>query len=144
MFTLHFPSEKPKLKKTANQMMIFCIARKKWLSFTPEEWVRQNIILYLTLVKNYPLTLISVEKQIMVNHQKKRMDIAVYKDESPFLLIECKNMDIPLHQDTLSQSLAYFSTWNAQFLFVSNGLQTVGFQKTLDNMMALTDFPAWE
>lgn len=144
MILIQFPKEKPKLKKSTGKEFIFCSIRKKWLIFTPEEWVRQNLILYLTLVKHYPPSLISVEKQIMVNQQKKRIDIAVYKNNIPFLLIECKNMNVPLQESALSQSLAYFSSWNAEFLLVSNGVQTKGFSKNGLDFTPIISLPDWE
>jgi hypothetical protein len=94
-------------------------------------------------VKNYPQSLISIEKQIIVNQQKKRIDIAVYKNEIPFLLIECKNMDVHLHENTLSQSLAYLSSWHAKYLLISNGSQTFGFTKKDNNLVPIFDFPEW-
>jgi hypothetical protein len=113
------------------------------LLLTPEEWVRQNIILYLTLVKNYPHSLISVEKQIIVNNQKKRFDIAVYKNESPFLLVECKNMDESLNPHVLSQSLSYLSSWNSKYLIATNGTNTLGYEKVNNQLIPISEIPAW-
>ena len=143
MIQIHFPIEKPSIKKENNRLLIFCPVRKKWLVLTPEEWVRQNIILYLTIVKNYPNSIISVEKQIIVNNQKKRFDIAVFKNESPFLLVECKNMEESLNPQVLSQSLSYLSSLNAKYLIASNGTNTLGYEKVNDQLMPITEIPAW-
>lgn len=143
MINIQFPIEKPCIKNDNNKRLIFCMIRKKWLVLTPEEWVRQNLLLYLVLVKKYPQTLISVEKQILVNKQKKRIDIAVYKNESPFLLIECKNMDISLDPTVLSQSLSYFTSWNSRYIVASNGLMTLGFEKVCNELLPILEIPHW-
>ena len=62
---------------------IFDPLRKKWIRLTPEEWVRQNFIQYLLQVKQYPPSLIAIEKEIMVGELKKRFDILVYQNSRP-------------------------------------------------------------
>ena len=51
---------------------IFDIARKKFVLITPEEWVRQHILHYLTNEKKYPLSHIAVERGIKLNGLQKR------------------------------------------------------------------------
>ena len=50
------------LKNRENKRYIFDVVRKKDILLTPEEWVRQHCLQYLIQEKNYPLSLINVEK----------------------------------------------------------------------------------
>jgi hypothetical protein len=143
MIKLTFPDEKPKLKNSDRQTLVFCAIRKKWLILTPEEWVRQNIILYLSLSKNFPLSLFSIEKQILVNEQQKRIDLAIYYNNQPLFLVECKKMEQPLNQAALSQSLSYLSKLNAKYLIITNAVQTFCFINQNNQMLEMNEIPNW-
>ena len=45
--------------------------RKKYVSLTPEENVRQQFINYLISVKKFPASLISIEKGLIINNLQK-------------------------------------------------------------------------
>src|SRR6218665_2216715 len=95
---------------------IFDIARKKRVQLTPEESVRQTILHYLVYTQKIALKLIAVERQIEINHQTKRFDIAVYNRKGlPFILVECKSPDVQISIDTLLQSNNYNSLLSADF-----------------------------
>jgi hypothetical protein len=95
---------------------------------TPEEWVRQNFILFLSEILGYPIALIAVERQITLSDLKKRFDIVVYDQRiNPVILIECKEMNTPMDQKVLDQILAYQSLVQAQYLVITNGNQTHAF-----------------
>ena len=91
---------------------------------SPEEWVRQHVIEYLTIEKKYPLSLINVEKQIMVNGLAKRYDIIIFNsDGSIHLLVECKAPSINISQETFDQIARYNFNLDATYLMVTNGLE---------------------
>jgi hypothetical protein len=91
---------------------------------TPEEWVRQHIIHYLIEDKNYPISLISVEKKLRVNKLTKRTDILVFNTNGmPDIIVECKAPTVKITQDTFDQIARYNLTLNANYLIVSNGLK---------------------
>jgi len=100
---------------------IYDIIRKKEVVLTPEEWVRQQIIHYLINKKNYPPSLFSIEKQIKIGTLKKRYDIVAYKNEAPWLIIECKAETEPLNTHTIQQILSYNSQLKASYLALTNG-----------------------
>ena len=78
---------------------------------------------YLVFTKNYPKSLINVEKQLLVNELKKRYDVVVYNpDGSIFLLIECKAPEVRITQATFDQIAQYNYQLEAQHLMVTNGL----------------------
>ena len=123
MEQLNFPKYPLRLKTRENKTLIFDIIRKKYVVLTPEEWVRQHCIWYLIHEKNIPQSLISVEKQLLLNHQKKRTDIVVYhKTGKPFLVVECKAPSVTITQDTFDQIARYNMELHSDFLFLTNGL----------------------
>jgi hypothetical protein len=74
--------------------------------------------------KNYPKSLINVEKQLKVNNLKKRYDVVVFNsDGSIFLLIECKAPEVKITQDTFDQIARYNYELKAEHLMVTNGLK---------------------
>ena len=144
MIDIQYPEKKPSIRKEGEHEKIFCPARNRWVSLTPEEWVRQNLLLYLTDVLQYPLSLIAVEKQVKVGELNRRFDVLVYdRNSRPFLVLECKEMTIDLTADVLDQVLRYNIPIRAPYIFISNGRHCLGFRLMLNEMQALTGFPAF-
>lgn len=141
MIELEYPNKKPLIKKEGEKEQIFCLIRKKWFVLTPEEWVRQNTLLYLTEVMNYPATLIAVEKQVMLGELKKRFDIVVYKNERPFMLVECKELNVPISRNTMDQALRYNIELQAAFCIITNGNTCYGFHLETGQIQPITQFP---
>ncbi|MBO6829160.1 MULTISPECIES: type I restriction enzyme HsdR N-terminal domain-containing protein [Flavobacteriaceae] len=123
MQDLNFPPYSFRIKNSQNRQYIFDGIRKKFVVLQPEEWVRQHVLRYLVFTKNYPKSLINVEKQLLVNELKKRYDVVVYNpDGSIFLLIECKAPEVRITQATFDQIAQYNYQLEAQHLMVTNGL----------------------
>ena len=110
---------------------------------TPEEWVRQNLLQYLVQNLHYPASLIAVEKEIKLGELSKRFDIVVYKNELPWMIIECKEAMIALNEKTMLQILQYQQVLMAQYLFMSNGHETVGAKIESGKLQALQNFPEY-
>ncbi|MCF6214352.1 MAG: type I restriction enzyme HsdR N-terminal domain-containing protein [Flavobacteriaceae bacterium] len=124
MITLNLPPYKYKLKSSENKTFIFDVIRKKYVVLTPEEWVRQHILHFLINQKGYPKSLISVEKQVVVNNLKKRTDIVVYNTSGlPHIIVECKAPSVKVSQKAFDQIARYNLNLKATFLIVSNGLE---------------------
>ena len=130
MLYIRYPEKKPSVSLRDGVDKIFCLSRKKWVVLTPEEWVRQNFMLYLSEVLNYPLSLMAVEKQVMIGELKKRFDIVVFKDKTPFILIECKEMSVPLTASVLQQALSYNTSIQSRYVIITNGNQSLAFKKS--------------
>jgi hypothetical protein len=140
MFSIPFDQYDFSFKKTNDQTLIKDIVRKKWVVFTPEEWVRQNMIWYLHQSKKISLQQIAVEKKIRVGERDKRFDIVVYDgDIFPFMLIECKNQTEPISENALTQLLNYQSVLQAKFIVLTNGTTTYCWDVV--NREYLTDLP---
>lgn len=123
MQKLNFPQFEYRFKSTENKVSIFDVIRKKFIVLQPEEWVRQHCVHYLINEKNYPKSLINVEKELNINGLKKRYDIVIFNsDGSILLIVECKSYDITINQDTFDQIARYNLALNAEFLMVTNGL----------------------
>lgn len=141
MIKLNYPEQKPGVKTEAGKEYIFCIVRKRWLIITPEEWVRQNFLLYLTIVLQYPASLIAVEKQLQINEMKKRYDIVVYKNTLPFIIIECKEMNVPLKEATILQALHYNTMLKAPYLVVTNGTYCAAYENAGNGFYETQELP---
>ncbi len=110
------------LKKKGNKRFIYGTIRKKYLVWTPEELIRQLLLHYLMIEKNYPSHRIRVELGLRVNDLQKRCDILVFDQQlQPILLIECKAKDVPINQGVLEQVARYNLTFKVPFLVVTNG-----------------------
>lgn len=121
-----FPDYQPKLKTADLKTQVWCIVRKKWVMFTKEEWVRQNWLNYLIEVLKYPASLIAVEKEIHLGELRKRFDILIYQNSQPFILIECKEEDTVLSEQTVQQILTYNIKLSVSYMILSNGKESFG------------------
>ncbi|WP_228236010.1 type I restriction enzyme HsdR N-terminal domain-containing protein [Allomuricauda sp. M10] len=124
MQPLNFPKYEFRIKNSQNRQYIFDGIRKKFVVLQPEEWVRQHLLHFLIFTKNFPKSLINVEKQLTVNSLKKRYDVVVFNpDGSIFLLVECKAPEVKIDQSTFDQIARYNYQLKANFLLVTNGLE---------------------
>ena len=124
MQPLQFSNYQFRFKNSENKVAIFDEIRKKFIILTPEEWVRQHVIHFLIIEKQYPKSYINVEKLIKINDVTKRYDVVVFNsDGSLFLLIECKAPQIKISQATFDQISRYNLTLKAKYLMVTNGLK---------------------
>jgi len=128
MININYPKYNFRVKEEAGKEFIFDEIRKQWVRLTPEEWVRQNFIQYLIQQKHYPSSLIAVEKEIKIADIKKRCDIIVYKNSMPFLMVECKEMNVILSEKTIQQILTYNQTLAVEILIITNGNTTYAFE----------------
>ena len=123
MQQLNFPTYPLKIKSKENNYVIFDIVRKKYVLLTPEEWVRQHCLHYLTTHKNYPVSLIAVEKKLIINALTKRTDIVTFNLlGEPQIIVECKAPSIKISQESFDQIARYNLKLQAKYLMVTNGL----------------------
>ena len=142
MIKIEYPLYQPKIKKEDNKEFIFDEVRKRWVVLTPEEWVRQNFLQYIISVKKYPATLIAVEKEIKLGDLKKRFDIVVYdKNSRPWMIIECKEMNVELSKQVLDQVLRYNIALQVPYLVITNGSYCMAFQCIDNTLIELNALP---
>lgn len=142
MIKIEYPLFKPSIKTIDNTEFIFDGFRRKWLVLTPEEWVRQNFIAYLVTVLKYPASLIAIEKEIQLGSLTKRFDIVVYNRMTmPFMVIECKEMNVSLNESVLHQALRYNTNMQAEFVVITNGSYCYGFRRVGDGFEEVGELP---
>jgi hypothetical protein len=144
MVTVHFPEPTFNIKNEKGKEYIFDTIRKKWVVLTPEEWVRQNFIQWLVQVNKYPNGFISVEKEIQFGELKKRFDVLVYNHHhEPWLMVECKSMEVPLTEGVLHQILRYNSRLPVRYLVITNAHQCRAWMIAEGQLTELDQLPAF-
>ena len=124
MQALDLPPFEPKLTQSAtNQSLIWDGLRRKHVVLTPEEWVRQHVVHYLTNHLGYPRGLLALERGLRYNQRRKRTDLlALDAAGQPLLLVECKAPAVPITQEVARQATTYNQTIGAPLLLLTNGL----------------------
>ena len=133
-----------RLTRAEDKHFVFDPIRRKNIVLTPEELLRQLIVLYLLETKKYPAHRIGIETGIEWNGLKKRCDIVVYDAQvRPWFLLECKSPKVPLTQAVFEQAARYNLQLKAPFLAISNGLATycAGLDFEEERFEYLAEFP---
>lgn len=143
MIHISYPEPDFQMRMQDEKEWIFDALRKKWVRLTPEEWVRQNMLRFLTGTLSYPATLIAVEKEIRIGELRKRFDILVYRNADPWMIIECKEWNTPLSEIVLKQALTYHIALPAPYLVISNGPDTCVFHLSQQQFTELSAFPSF-
>lgn len=101
---------------------IWCGLRRRWLAHTPEEAVRQGLLLFLLQEGGFPKALLRIEGGLQVVKMARRTDLLAYDRHGlPLLLCECKAPSVRLTPAVLEQALRYNLTVQAPFLLLTNG-----------------------
>ncbi len=112
------------------EQFLFDPLRQMWVVATPEEWVRQNLLLYMVHECGYPPSLLVIECALNqlphIAHQEnlptRRIDLLCYtkREEqlSPLVMIECKA--VPLGRDEKEQLIGYNHFINAPCIVLVN------------------------
>ena len=123
MISLNLPPFEYKVKKADGKVLIFDVLRKKYVVLTPEEWVRQHFIHFMTGQLKYPKSLIRIETGLLYNTLHKRCDITVFnRSGNPWLIVECKSPELSICNDTLRQASVYNLAIKARYVVLTNGL----------------------
>ena len=124
MEKLEFPEYKFNVKRNTKGTQIFDIVRKKFVQLTPEEWVRQHAICFLHFERDFPLTLMKVEKEVEVNLLRKRFDLLCYNNlGKPVLLCEFKRSTVAINEATFNQVARYNISIQSPLIYVTNGIK---------------------
>ncbi|MGI8950390.1 MAG: type I restriction enzyme HsdR N-terminal domain-containing protein [Chitinophagaceae bacterium] len=143
MLKIEFPSHQFKIKKENGKECIFDELRKKWVRLTPEEWVRQNFLQYIIQTKKYPASLIAIEKEIFLGDIKKRCDIIVYKNNFPWMIVECKELAVIPTDIVFQQILRYNMALPVEYLIITNGNFSLAWQRKNNSLQSLEQLPEW-
>ncbi|NBU05062.1 MAG: type I restriction enzyme HsdR N-terminal domain-containing protein [Sphingobacteriia bacterium] len=129
LIPLNLPKATLTLTRKENVIFVNCLIRKKKIILTPEEWVRQHYINYLSAHLLYPFSFISVEKELIYFGLKKRWDIVVVNNLfEPIILLECKAPNIKLNQEAHKQVFSYQNKLNCEYIVLTNGIEHLQWQ----------------
>lgn len=151
---LNLPPCRLRLRRGSHGMEVWDEWRGRYVSLTPEEWVRQHVLHLLGTVMGYPKELMQVEGSIAVNGMLRRCDIVVHcpvqqQDASllcPMMIVECKQPHVALTQSVIDQASRYNGTLQVPYFFLTNGMEHLclrvnAAQQQLEQLLS---FPTWE
>lgn len=99
--------------------------RKKEVSLTPEEEVRQWCINVLSKTLDVPLHMMMSEVAFRLGEKQFRADIIVYdRNASPLMVVECKRPDVEISAEVLDQAVRYNMVLDVEFIMITNGRST--------------------
>jgi hypothetical protein len=123
---------------------IFDQIRKRWVRLSPEEWVRQNVIQWMVIAGGFPRGMMAVEKEMKLGTMKKKFDILLYDPEHrPWLMVECKAMEVALTEDVLMQVLTYNIAIPVPYLVITNGNECHVMSRKNEGVEWLDGWPAY-
>ncbi len=123
---------------------IFDDIRKRWVRLSPEEWVRQNVIQWMAITGGFPKGMMAVEKEMKLGSLKKKFDILLYDPaHRPWLMVECKAMEVPLTEDVLMQVLTYNIAIPVPYLVITNGHECHVISRKNEGVEWLDGWPAY-
>lgn len=123
MIRLNLPPFEIKLGGTREHPKVFDVLRRRYVALTPEEWVRQHFIHYLTEHLNYPTSLLANEVRLHVGQKELRADSVLYDRKlQPKMIVEYKAPTVTITQKVFDQIIAYNTQLHAPWIVVSNGL----------------------
>lgn len=104
---------------------VFDPLRDKFVALTPEEWVRQHFVGYLTGKLGYPPSLMANEVGLEFNGTRRRCDTVLFSrgDVRPVLIVEYKAPEVEITQKVFDQIARYNLVMEAPVLIVSNGMR---------------------
>ena len=125
MISLNLPTFQIKTTHRNGRTQIYDFLRRRYVTLTPEEWVRQHFTHFLVDHLGYPAALLGNEVTIDVGGVARRCDTVLYRREggTPRLIVEYKAPDIPISERVFNQISAYNSVLRADYLIVSNGVE---------------------
>jgi len=145
LIPLNFPEFSFRVRAEGQSKQIFDSVRKRFVTLTPEEWVRRNLIRYLDQVMGYPLSLMAVEKKVEGLAKTQRADLVIYdRSGKPWMIAECKAAHVELGEDTLFQAARYNLALEVPFFLLTNGLEHYCLQNTPQGLVYLDGLPGFE
>ena len=119
--------------------------RKKEVTLTPEEHVRQWFIGVLSQQLHVPMHLMMSETGFKFGGKQFRADILVYdRSAQPLMVVECKRPEVELTPEVLDQAVRYNMVLNVRYMTITNGKATYICGKTDSGYVFLDHIPNYE
>lgn len=144
---LNLPDAPLKLARRGQQVMVWDGLRSKYLVLTPEEWVRQHWVHFLQTHRKVPRGSLALETGLVGTTRQQRTDLLVYKQQKPYLLLECKAPRVKLSQATMDQAARYHRSLQCRLILLSNGQEhwlARPHQESLEWLPELPPFDQWD
>lgn len=111
-----------RIKEGPGGKFLYDPLRRKYVALTPEEWVRQHFVNYLTGFLGYPPGLIRIEASFRLHSMLRRADILIHdRAGEPVMIVECKAQQVKLSQEVFDQVINYNFNYGVRYLVVTNG-----------------------
>ena len=121
---LNLPPFDVRLRDSNGHRQVLDVLRRRYVTLTPEEWVRQHFMHFLVEHKGYPKGLLANEVELRVGEKRLRCDTLLYnKAMQPQMIVEYKAPDISITQRVFDQISAYNLLLHVDYLIVSSGRQ---------------------
>lgn len=139
---LRFPPVQLRARRRGSTTEVWDPLRGLYLVLTPEEWVRQHLIAYLTASCGVQPLRIVQEYAVPLNGQPQRADVVVVDAAGrPLLLAECKAPGVAVDQAVFGQAVRYNSVLGARYVVLTNGLTHYCCELRDGQYVALSGFP---
>lgn len=111
-------------KNEQGRWLVFDELRRRQVTLTPEEWVRQHFVHHLIHDLGYPTGLLTNEMGLKVGKVLRRCDTILFarSGATPQLIVEYKAPEVSITEAVFWQVQSYNSVLRAPYLIVSNGL----------------------
>ena len=118
--------------------------RKKEVTLTPEERVRQWCIGVLASQMQVPMHMMMSEAGFKLGDKQYRADILVYdRKAQPLMVVECKRPEVELTQEVLDQAVRYNMALNVRYMIITNGTRTYICQRQGDRFVFIENVPTY-
>ena len=144
MLELNLPSADIRLERRNGRLFIWDFVRRRWVTLTPEEWVRQHFSRWMTEHLGYPMARLGHEISLELNGMQRRADAVFYDREGrPLVIVEFKAPHIAISQKTFDQISRYNMVMQVPYLIISNGMQHFCLHVREDGMEFLREIPRY-
>ena len=147
MQELNLPRYEISVKRNGERLTIFDFLRRRHVTLTPEEWVRQHFVHFLVEHKGYPKGLLANEVELSVGEKNLRCDSILYDPSlKPRMIVEYKAPSVVVTQKVFQQIATYNLLLHVDYLVVSNGLTHYCVKMDYDNQkyLFLDDIPDYK
>ena len=104
--------------------------RRKEVAMTPEEEVRQKMIVWLNVRLGFSHNLMMSEYSFKYNGLQYRADIVVFdKNREIKLLVECKAPSVEIDREVIEQGIRYNRSLNVKYILFTNGVSLCGYRR---------------
>jgi hypothetical protein len=132
------------VREEGDKVFVHDPVRKKRVTMTPEEMVRQLFINFLIHEIGIPLKHIAVERKIKEGGNNYRFDILVFdKNANARMIVECKSYKVRLKENAGMQIGKYNYTIGAEYLCITNGHKILYYRinNEIQKLTRIQEFP---